>query len=82
MVLGAVLLVPKGILDASVLRLFGKPAFAGLVMAGVGLVVARYDARLGAIVATLSYVGTLWLTGALRGEELRSLLASVNGRPA
>jgi len=80
MVTGAVLLVPKGVLDGSLLRLLGKPALAGGVMAGVGFLVGRYNIAAGAISALCSYAAVLWLTGELRGEQLRSLRVSL--RPA
>ncbi|HTC53614.1 MAG TPA: oligosaccharide flippase family protein [Steroidobacteraceae bacterium] len=80
MVTGAVFLVPKGVLDASLLRLLGKPALAGAVMAGVGLLVGRYNTVVGAIVAVASYAGVLWLVGELRGANLRSLIGSFRPR--
>jgi O-antigen/teichoic acid export membrane protein len=80
MVAGAVLLVPKGVLDASMLRLLGKPALAGVAMAGVGLLVGRYNPIVGAMVAVASYAAVLWLIGELRGAQLRSLLASFRPR--
>jgi hypothetical protein len=83
LMLGAALLVvPKGVLDATLLRQFGKPALAGLVMIAVGAVVGRYGALLGAILAVIGYVATLWLVGELRGEQLRSLRGAVRPRAA
>jgi PST family polysaccharide transporter len=80
MVVGAVLLVPKGVLDASLLRLLGKPALAGVAMAGVGLALSRYNVVLGAVVAMATYAAVLWLIGELRGTQLRSLLGSFRPR--
>ena len=77
MVTGAVLLVPKGVLNAALLRLLGKPALAGAVMAGIGFLVGRYNTAAGAIVALASYAAVLWLSGELRGERLRSLRVSL-----
>ncbi len=82
MVAGAVMLVPKGVLDASLLRLLGKPALAGAVMAGVGLLVIRYNVIVAAILAVLSYIAVLWLVGELRGSQLRSLIVSFRPRAA
>ncbi len=82
MVAGAVVLVPKGVVDASLLRLLAKPAMAGAAMATVGLLVGRYNVVVGAILAVSSYAAVLWLIGELRGEQLRTLLASVRPRPA
>jgi hypothetical protein len=82
MLAAATVVVPKGILDASVLRIFAKPGLAGLVMAGVGWVAGRYNDLLGAILAVGSYFVVLWLAGELRGEHLRSLLLAVRPRAA
>jgi O-antigen/teichoic acid export membrane protein len=76
MVAGAVMLVPKGVLDASLLRLLGKPAVAGAAMVAVGLLVGRYNVVVGAVAAVASYTAALWLMGELRGDQLRSLLVS------
>jgi O-antigen/teichoic acid export membrane protein len=80
MVIGAVLLVPKGILDRSVLHLLRNPALAGAAMVGVGLSTRRYNAPLGAVLAAISYAGVLWLAGELRGERLLSLLGMLRRR--
>jgi O-antigen/teichoic acid export membrane protein len=77
MLVAATRVVPKGILDASVLRIFAKPALAGLVMAGVGVLAGRYNDLVGAILAVASYFAVLWLAGELRGEQLRSLMLAV-----
>jgi O-antigen/teichoic acid export membrane protein len=77
MVAGAVLLVPKGVLDASLLRLLGKPALAGAAMVAIGLLVGRYNALVGAAAAVAGYAAVLWLSGELRGAQLRSLLVSL-----
>ena len=82
MVFGAVLLVPKGVLDASLLRMFVKPALGGLAMAAVGLWVGRYSELLGAILAVLAYALVLWLTGALNAQVLRTALAAMRRRRA
>ena len=82
MVAGALCLVPKGILDASLLRLLGKPALAGAVMAGVGMIASQYNVIAAAVLAVASYAAVLWLLGELRGAHLRSLLGSFRPRAA
>jgi O-antigen/teichoic acid export membrane protein len=80
MVAGAVLLVPKGVLDASLLRLLAKPALAGAAMAAVGLLLGHYNVIVGATLAVATYAAVLWLIGELRGEQLRTLVASLRPR--
>jgi Na+-driven multidrug efflux pump len=77
MVAGALLLVPQGVLDAALLRVLRKPALAGAVMIAVGLLAGRYTALVGAVAAVASYAAVLWLSGELRGDQLRSLLLSL-----
>ncbi len=82
MVIGGVMLVPKGVLDASLLRMFGKPALGGLAMAGVGLWVGRHSEPLGAVLAVLAYGLVLWLTGAVNAAMIRDGLAAMRNRKA
>jgi O-antigen/teichoic acid export membrane protein len=82
MVIGAILLVPKGILDRSVFHLLRNPALAGLAMVSVGLLAGRHGALLGAVLSVMSYAAVLWLIGELRGERLRSLLGMLRRRTA
>ena len=82
MVAGALCLVPKGILDTSLLRLLGKPALAGAVMAGVGIIASQYNVIAAAVLAVASYAAVLWLLGELRGAHLRSLLGNFRARAA
>ena len=82
MVIGAVVLVPRGVLDRSVFHLLRNPALAGLAMVSVGLFAGRYSALLGAVLSVMSYGVVLWLVGELRGERLRSLLGMVRRRTA
>jgi O-antigen/teichoic acid export membrane protein len=81
-VISEVLMVPKGVLDASLLRLLGKPALAGAAMAAVGLLAGRYNTVVGATAAVATYAAVLWLVGELRGAQLRTLIGSFRPRAA
>jgi O-antigen/teichoic acid export membrane protein len=82
MVAGAVMLVPSGVLDWSVLRVMGRPALAGAAMAAVGLLMAPYNVVLGAVLAVIAYSLVLFLSGAVSAADLQSILATVRRRPA
>jgi O-antigen/teichoic acid export membrane protein len=82
MLVGAVVLIPKGLLDWTVLRFMGKPALAGAAMAAVGLTVAPLNLPLGAVLAVLTYAVVLLMTGALSTQEMRNLLGRVRRVPA
>jgi O-antigen/teichoic acid export membrane protein len=82
MVIGAALLMPKGVVDRANFHLLRNPALAGVAMVSVGLLAGRYSMPLGAALSVLSYAAVLWLAGELRGERLRSLLGMLRQRTA
>lgn len=72
----AVLLLPKGLLDGSVVRLLGRPAIAGGAMAAVALLLMPLNWPLAAALAVLAYIAVLLATGAFELREIRGLLRS------
>lgn len=78
MVGAALILVPKGVLDRTLLKTLALAALAGGAMSAVAVgLFGRVDSFFAAPVALAAYVGCLWLTGGIDAEQLAAVKAAV-----
>jgi hypothetical protein len=80
MLIGALLLVPRGILDGSLLRLMRNPAIAGVAMVAVALVTRSCGSLVAAALAVVGYGAVLWATGAVTATEIQTVLPGFRNR--
>jgi O-antigen/teichoic acid export membrane protein len=77
MLAGGLYLLPKGILNRTLLRDLGKALLAGGVMVLVGLSLTALGVLTRAALAVIAYVACLWVSGALDARELRSVVTAL-----